>query len=90
MRVYSKRKSATPPPEGSVYVGRPTMWGNPFVVGRDGTQAECVELYREWINASAQTDLREAARQTLRGMDLVCWCAPNPCHAEVLMEIANA
>jgi Domain of unknown function (DUF4326) len=36
-----------------------------------------------------QPDLM-AALPGLRGMDLICWCAPDPCHADVLLELANA
>lgn len=88
-RVYSKRKGAAPAPKGAVYVGRPSPWGNPFIVGVHGEQGECVELYRRWIVAEEQGSLRQAVRGLLRGQDLVCWCAPEPCHADVLLEIAN-
>ena len=73
-------------PEGSIYVGRPTKWGNPFVIGRDGSREEVIDKYREWLvgNASLLADLAE-----LRGQDLVCWCAPKSCHADVLLEVAN-
>lgn len=42
-KVYSRRNGAEKPPDDAVYVGRPTQFGNPFVVGRDGKQGECVE-----------------------------------------------
>lgn len=94
MKIYSKRRGAKTPPSDAVYVGRPTKFGNPFIVGQDGAQGECVNLYADWINRPEQSDLREAARKELRGKDLVCWCKqhpddPTPCHAEPLMEIAN-
>jgi hypothetical protein len=39
----------------------------------------------------ASPDLREQARGELRGKDLACWCAlDEPCHGDVLLEIANA
>jgi hypothetical protein len=34
-------------------------------------------------------DIKDAARIELRGLDLVCWCAPEACHGDVLLEIAN-
>ena len=72
-------------PEGAVYVGRPTRWGNPYVIGRDGDRAEVIERFRHYANARyTGRDLEE-----LRGKDLVCWCAPLPCHADVLLEMAN-
>jgi hypothetical protein len=68
-----------------VYVGRPTKWGNPFKVGRDGTRDETIEMYRWWVaNSSLYDDIGE-----LRDKDLACWCAPKACHADVLLELAN-
>ena len=32
-----------------IYIGRPSRWGNPFVIGKDGTREEVVEKYRNWI-----------------------------------------
>lgn len=70
-----------------VYIGRPSKWGNPFVVGRDGARGECVELYRRWIQT--QPELMAAAKRELKGKVLGCWCAPQACHGDVLAEIAN-
>ncbi len=69
------------------YVGRPTKWGNPFKVGPDGTRDEVIEKYRLWIATQRHllADLHE-----LRGKDLVCWCAPQRCHAQVLEDLANS
>jgi len=69
-----------------IYVGRPTKWGNPFIIGKHGTREQVIELYRKWLttNKFLMADLIE-----LRGHDLECWCAPLPCHADVLLELAN-
>ncbi len=72
--------------QGGVYVGRPSKWGNPFVIGRDGTRAEVIEKYRHWL--LGQPSLLTALGE-LRGKDLACWCAPLACHADVLLELAN-
>lgn len=69
-----------------VYIGRPSRFGNPFVIGRDGTREEVIAKYRAWI--MTQPDLL-AALPELRGQDLLCWCAPKPCHGDVLLELAN-
>lgn len=74
-------------PEGAVYVGRPTKWGNPFAIGRDGERSAVVRKYERWL--MEQPELVEQAKQELRGKDLACWCAPKACHAEVLARIAN-
>lgn len=85
-RVWNKRDRNEP--KGAVYVGRPTKWGNPFVLGRDGTRDDVIAKYRLYLKEHA-IHLIEDAKRELRGKDLVCWCAPQPCHADVLLEIAN-
>lgn len=69
-----------------VYIGRPSKWGNPFVVGRDGTREEVVEKYRAWI--VTQPHLMRALPE-LRGKRLACYCAPLSCHGDVLAELAE-
>lgn len=69
-----------------VYVGRPTKWGNPFVIGPDGSRAGVVAKYRGWI--VRQPDLLRALPE-LRGKVLGCHCAPQACHADILAELAN-
>jgi hypothetical protein len=70
-----------------VYIGRPSVWGNPFVVGRDGTRADVIRKYRDWLNT--QPRLIERAKRELKGKILGCWCAPAACHGDVLATIAN-
>ena len=81
MRVWNKREKGIP--ANAVYVGRPTKWGNRYVIGRDGTREEVIRKYEQWL-AKSGLDVTE-----LRGKDLVCWCKPLACHADVLMKLAN-
>ena len=83
-RVLNMRKHGTP--DGAVYVGRPSKWGNPFLEGVDGTRREVILKFRRWV---VQQDRLIAALDELRGRDLVCWCAPCACHADVLLKLAN-
>ena len=46
-----------------------------------------IRKYRQWL--LSRPDLVAAARTRLRGKDLLCFCAPLPCHEDVLVEIAN-
>lgn len=85
-RVLNRYHTKTTP-DGAVYVGRPSKWGNPFRIGVDGTREEVVDKYRQML--ATNPDLTWEARQELRGKNLVCWCAPLPCHADVLLEVAN-
>ncbi len=71
-----------------VYVGRPTKWGNPFVIGKDGTRKEVIAKYRAYVQANPQ--LLAAVKRELKGRTLSCWCKPKACHGDVLLQLANA
>ena len=68
-----------------IYIGRPSKWGNPFTIGKDGTREEVIEKYRDWLTE----DMKVMAREELRGKILGCWCSPLACHGDVLAESAN-
>ncbi len=77
--------------------GKPGRWGNPFShrpsrvpgVVLVATREEAIEHYRRWLWAeieAGRVDLAELA--SLHGKALGCWCAPQPCHGEVLEAAA--
>ena len=69
-----------------VYIGRPSKWGNPFTIGRDGTRMEVIAKYKLWIQT--QLHLLKALPE-LRGKVLGCWCSPKACHGDILIALAN-
>jgi hypothetical protein len=69
-----------------VYIGRPSKWGNPFVIGRDGSRADVVRKYEQYLLNSKQ--LMNSLCE-LKGKNLVCYCAPQACHGDVLLKYAN-
>lgn len=106
-------------PKGAVYVGRPSKWGNPFVLRQvepiapklepmwavtyNGTvlvrwdtrqlaARDAVDRFRRLMREPwADRPAEKALLATLRGKDLACWCPlDQPCHADVLLELANA
>jgi hypothetical protein len=85
--VLNRKQSGVP--DGAVYVGRPSKWGNPFKIGIHGTREQVITKYREWILASIADNPRVYDLEELREKDLVCWCHPQPCHGDVLIQIAN-
>ena len=130
-RIQRQRRKGFKLPAGTMFVGRPTIWGNPFVAGKpcgifkaphglngsDETIIEsltldqCLEFYRTLVIGCIQPEMHpyghdwyrnfkakthgahpsEWARSILRGCDLACWCPlDQPCHADILLEIANA
>jgi hypothetical protein len=94
--VLNKRALSDPLPGVTrVYVGRPSPLGNPYAIGRDGDRNAVVAKYRRWLytqlcgthpgaDASRQL-LYELHSQARTGpLELVCWCAPAACHADVI------
>ena len=78
-------------PNGAVYIGRAnhglkrSKWANPFVEDKRGTLAEVIAMYERWLFASPgeRAEMIAAFKlPQLRGKDLVCWCAPEPCHGD--------
>ena len=69
-----------------VFIGRPSVWANPFFIGRDGTRQEVSEKFRRWFIRQPSL-LREVS--TLRGRALGCDCKPLPCHGDILAELAD-
>lgn len=84
-RLLNARKVGHP--NGPVYIGRPSEWGNPFQAGLDGTRDEVIDKFEAWFRSDPGRVAR--AKRLLRGKDLLCWCAPKRCHGEVLLRIAN-
>ena len=89
-------------PEGTIYVGRPTRWGSPFRVSNgDCDHPDCgpgahppltidkvLDAYREWVLGMLVKDPNFL--DPLRGRDLACFCRESaPCHANVLLALAN-
>lgn len=144
-RIQRRREKGWQMPPNTVYVGRPTRWGNPFPTTGDwimwtavglgyrgdamGRLQAAVTLYRAWMadtpivipvlladegaiewSDGSMTTIGDHVRgfalaasglcpapvlparpdlAALRGRDLACWCGDGPCHADVLLELAN-
>ena len=95
-RIQRKRTKGWRMPPNTVYVGRPSRWGNRFTIEESGSAEQAVLDYEYWIGWDTEAPvhfgkaLREAVRRELRGKNLCCWCPlDQPCHADVLLEIAN-
>lgn len=69
-----------------IYIGRPSKWGNPFEIGKDGTREEVISKYEKWIvdNPALLNDLHE-----LRDKTLGCWCSPQKCHGDILVKLVS-
>ncbi len=104
-RVRLSRAKGWRMPPNTAKVDRTTDWGNPFVVGKDGTAAECVQRFEMMLAGLVEMRSAEVVRRQLdflrtlqdgfsldrlRGKNLACWCClDKPCHADVLLRLAN-
>ena len=77
-------------PPNTKSVTRPGKWGNPFPVTEDRTAAEAVGMFRDALLTGELPYTIKDVKRELGGKNLACFCKPDaPCHADVLLEIAN-
>ena len=120
VRIQRSRRKGFKTPPGTVYVGRPTKYGNPFKLTPDGwimcysasrvrlnpwiywsvcggfTTADIIELYEQWVKGGLHGNCFFKYLPTppdltaLKGKNLSCFCPlQSPCHADVLLKLAN-
>lgn len=97
-RIQRKRTRGWKMPRNTVYVGRPTKWGNPFLIGQTYpyahspalTRQQTIELFEDYLkNEFLGIQIKDVKRE-LRGKNLACWCPlGEPCHADALLKLAN-
>ena len=88
---FQERRPIIPP--DAIYIGRQnarygpakSQWANPFRPSSPAEHEAVVAMYARWLRRQPLV----AALHELRGLDLVCWCAPLPCHGDVLLKLAN-
>ncbi|HEX3800219.1 MAG TPA: DUF4326 domain-containing protein [Verrucomicrobiae bacterium] len=105
-RIQLRRTKGWRMPPNTVKVDRTTPWGNPHrVVPADPLAGPLTTMMDAWhmcttpeaavnrfrIQIEHDPEFRVRIRRELRGKNLACWCKPGaPCHADVLLKIANS
>lgn len=74
-------------PKEAIYIGRGSSWGNPYVISEYRTRKQSIKKFSEYAIWKLKHDPGWLVR--LWGKDLVCFCAPLPCHGDVLLEMAS-
>ena len=84
--------------KGDVYIGRGSKWGNPYThiasnigAGRPAkylvdTREQAIASYHYWITKGAGKHLLNDLHE-LKDKKLACWCKPQPCHGDILVEL---
>lgn len=80
-KVHNKYHNTAP--KGAVYIGRGSPYGNPFVIGKDGTRTDVIRKFEEEVLPTLDVSL-------LRGKDLICFCKPQACHGDSILKKANS
>lgn len=70
------------------YIGRPSVLGNPFAVGRDGSREQVIAKYRVWlweqINQRGKVWEELLRLAEVENLTLICFCKPLACHGDVV------
>lgn len=72
-----------------VFIGRPSKYGNPFVMRSGQGRTEVIAKFEAWWYAPEQGALREDALGELKDKRLVCFCKPHNCHGDVIAAFVN-
>lgn len=73
-----------------IFIGRPSKWGNPFVIGKDGNRGEVVKKYETHFLAALQKgDITIEELRDLDGKTLGCFCKPEMCHGDIIAKVAE-
>ena len=70
-----------------VYIGRGSLFGNPYRIGRNGNRKEVVKKYKIYFYKKIRTNPKfKHAVLKLKGKRLGCFCWPSLCHGDVIVE----
>jgi len=70
-----------------VYIGRGSMFGNPYIIGKHGTRKQVIDKYRTYFyNKIKFNTFFKKSVLSLKDKVLLCFCAPKPCHGDVIAE----
>jgi len=73
-----------------VYCGRPSIYGNPYRIGKDGTRVDVILKYIDYFFDRMAKDVEfRNAIYALKGKRIGCWCHPNLCHLHVIAYYLN-
>jgi len=77
-------------------IDRTTILGNPYIIGKDGTREQVIEKYRlllpeqyRLLNIVRDRIDEMLERTKTHPILLACWCAPLPCHGDVIKDFLN-
>lgn len=82
MKVVNKRKELW-----NIYIGRGSIFGNPFVIGKDGTREEVIDQYKNYLSRPESVELRDKIYELPCYAILGCYCKPKACHGDLIVKL---
>lgn len=71
-----------------IYIGRGSVYGNPFVIGKDGTREEVIAEYKHYLwRLFCDGDVTKEQILELSGKKLGCFCKPQACHGDMIVKL---
>lgn len=80
MKVVNKRKERY-----THYIGRPSVFCNPYIIGKDGTREQVVQMFEDY--ARNNHELLSAIKKLPEDAILGCFCFPEPCHGDIIVKL---
>ncbi len=88
--VYNRKVDYEKITPSMLYVGRPSPLGNPFVIAGRDTREDVIAMFSIYAGLCLdEPEFLEALRQASQATGLICWCAPQACHADVIAELCE-
>jgi len=82
MRVVNLRKEPY-----DIYIGRGSIFGNPYRISKYRTRQIVIDWYREWFYSQLKDPFFKAEVEKLRGVEILgCYCKPLACHGDIIVE----
>lgn len=88
--INLRTKKGQPRPYCDAYIDRRSPFGNPYQIGRDGDRKQVLEKYRAYFKWKIEDPWFRGQVHNLKGKILGCWCTPDECHGDVIIEYLNA
>ncbi len=82
MKVVNLRKE-----KYTIYIGRGSIFGNPFIIGKDGNRQDVIIKYEKWVRKCLYLPIGKAISNLPKDAILGCYCAPKACHGDIIMKI---
>ena len=86
MKVYNRSEGDIP--QGCVRIMRPSKWGNPYIIGKDGDRRTVLRKYAVWLNDNlSDNDFLQDLKELSKASGLICCCKPLDCHGDLLIQV---